>query len=77
MSSIEIPTPLIRVNTEEEWVDAGILGFRRYTTRITVGDVVLMERTASDEEDHTVWAGKLQEETVEKFGKRLKEVLGL
>lgn len=75
--SIEIPEPLIQVRTEEEWKEAGFTGYRKFTTTISVGDVVLMERTADDEEDYRVHADSLQESTVTEFGTRLKEVLGL
>jgi lysozyme family protein len=75
--SIEIPEPLIQVRTEEVWKDAGFTGYREYTTTISVGDVVLLERTANDEDDYRVTDTSHQEETVNEFGKRLKEVLGL
>jgi hypothetical protein len=75
--SIEIPEPLIKVRTTEEWKDGGFTGYRVFTTTISIGDVVLLERTADDENDYTVHEDSLQEKTVNEFGKRLKEVLGL
>jgi hypothetical protein len=75
--SIEIPEPLIKVSTEEVWKDAGFTGYREFTTTISVGEVVLLERTANDESDYTITADLLQENTVNEFGRRLKEVLGL
>jgi hypothetical protein len=75
--SIEIPEPLIKVNTTEVWKDAGFTGFREFTTTISIGDVVLLERTADDENDYTVHQDSLQEKTVNEFATRLKEVLGL
>jgi hypothetical protein len=75
--SIEIPEPLIKVSTEESWKDGGFTGYREFTTTISVGDVVLMQRTASDEEDYNMHEDRLREETVNAFGQRLKEVLGL
>lgn len=75
--SIVIPDSLIRVQTTETWKDGGFSGFRVFTTTISVGDVVLVERTANDEDDYNVTADVLQEQTVNAFGKRLKEVLGL
>jgi hypothetical protein len=75
--SIEIPTPLIRVVTTESWKSAGWTGYREFTCTISVGDVVLLERTANDDDDYNVNEDRLREQTVEAFGKRLKEVLGL
>lgn len=75
--SIEVPDPLIHVNTTERWRDAGWTGYREYTTTISMGDVVLLERTANDEDDFRVSEASLQEETVNEFGRRLKELLGL
>jgi hypothetical protein len=75
--SIEIPEPLIKVNTTETWRDAGFTGYREYTTTISIGDVVLLELTANDEEDYNMHEDRLREETVNAFGQRLKEVLGL
>lgn len=75
--SIEIPEPLIQVRTEEVWKAAGFTGFREYTTTISIGDVVLLERKADDEEDYRVHADAHQEKTVNEFATRLKEVLGL
>jgi hypothetical protein len=75
--SIEIPEPLIKVNTAETWRDGGFTGYREFTTTISVGDVVLLERTANDEDDYNMHEDRLREETVNEFGNRLKEVLGL
>jgi hypothetical protein len=75
--SIEIPEPLIQVRTEEAWKHGGFTGFREYTTTISVGEVVLLERTANDEEDFRVNADAHQEKTVNEFAERLKAVLGL
>jgi hypothetical protein len=74
---IEVPTPLIRVVTTESWKAAGFTGYREFTCTISVGDVVLMERKGDDEEDYRMHADRLREETVNAFGERLKEVLGL
>jgi hypothetical protein len=75
--SIEIPVPLIKVTTEETWKSAGWTGYREFTCTISVGDVVLVERKADDEKAYNIDEDRLREETVNEFGKRLKEVLGL
>jgi hypothetical protein len=75
--SIEIPEPLIKVNTTETWRDGGFTGYREFTTTISVGDVVLLERTANDDDDYNMHEDRLREETVNEFATRLKEVLGL
>ncbi|MGW0626138.1 hypothetical protein [Streptomyces sp. NPDC002758] len=75
--SIEIPLPLIQVVTTESWKSAGWSGYREFTCTISVGDVVLLERKGDDEEDYNMHEDRLREETVNEFGNRLKEVLGL
>jgi hypothetical protein len=75
--SIEIPLPLIQVVTTETWKAAGYTGYREFTCTISVGDVVLLERKGDDEEDYNMHEDRLREETVNEFGTRLKEVLGL
>jgi hypothetical protein len=75
--SIEIPLPLIQVVTTESWKSAGWSGYREFTCTISVGDVVLLERKGDDEEDFRMHLDRLREETINEFGNRLKEVLGL
>jgi hypothetical protein len=75
--SIEIPLPLIQVVTTESWKSAGWSGYREFTCTISIGDVVLLERKGDDEEDYNMHEDRLRDETVNEFGKRLKEVLGL
>lgn len=80
--SIEIPEPLIQVNTVNTWVSptgGSWGGYQEYTTTISVGDVVLLERTADDEHDDygRVSESAHHEETIRIFANRLKEVLGL
>lgn len=74
----EIPAP-ISVYTVERWKNSGFTGYREFTTTISIGDVVLLERVADDEEDedYTLSGYSHQEETITVFAERLKEVLGL
>lgn len=77
VETVEFPVPLIRIVTTGFWKSAGWTGYREFTCTISVGDVVLMERKADDEEDYNMCESLLRERTVNEFGNRLKEVLGL
>lgn len=77
MASIEIPSPLITVTTEEIWQDGGLHGWRDYHVTISIRDTILMREFYSDSNphDYNLTAEEAEERAVTKFADRLKELL--